>query len=156
MSRLAASVALAGVAVIGVTAPAFASKGHDKPAVCHPTGKGWVLINPSQASSHIDETTGAPKHKHGGRVDVYAVAGACPVAPSTPTPTTPKPTNPETPCPTTTSVPVPTPPTPTSPSSTTRPSPTSTSPSPSQTYSTSTSPTVTEPPSSTTSGPAQP
>lgn len=85
--RVAAVLSAACIAILGSGTASWAGQGHSKPAVCHPTGKGWVVIKPAQASSHIDEATGAPKHEHSGRVDVYAVNGACPTIPTT-TPTT--------------------------------------------------------------------
>ncbi len=52
-------------------------------SICHPNGSpsGWTVIPPDAASAHI--RNGAPKHKHGGRVDVYAVNGECPSVPPT-------------------------------------------------------------------------
>jgi LPXTG-motif cell wall-anchored protein len=56
-----------------------------KKEVCHPVngkgelGNGWNIIPPDQASSHIDEETGAGFHESkDGRTDVYAVDGKCP------------------------------------------------------------------------------
>lgn len=117
---LSVAVAVAaGALVAGVTAaPAFATRNHDKPTICHPvegkgeTGTGWNLIGPDEASKHIDEVTGAGKHtRKDGRTDVYAdAAGLCPgavvvVPTQTPTPTptlepTPEPTPTVTPDPT--------------------------------------------------------
>src|SRR5690348_14872141 len=87
MTRLAPVVVLAGVALVGAAGAASATGHHDKPdtthrEVCHPTGRGWVVIAPAQASSHIDETQYPNghywKHEHDGRHDVYATNGACP------------------------------------------------------------------------------
>jgi hypothetical protein len=68
-------------------------KGHDKPWICHPangngeTGTGWNLIDPSHASSHINEATGAGKHTtKDGRTDVYAQGKTCPTVPGDPEP----------------------------------------------------------------------
>jgi hypothetical protein len=124
IARLCAAAAAACIAVLASGTASWAGQGHDKPAVCHPKAGGWVLIRPAQASSHIDERSGAPKHEHGGRVDVYAVNGACPTPTTTPTGGTPSAT-------TTTTV------TPTSATSTKTSSPSTTSvPSPSKTSST--------------------
>src|SRR5690348_16270289 len=87
MTRLAPAFVLAGVALVGAAGAESASGHHDKPdtahrAVCHPNGKGYVLISPAQASSHIDETQYPNghywKHEHDGRHDVYATNGVCP------------------------------------------------------------------------------
>jgi hypothetical protein len=72
--------------VLGFVSPAQAGgnsgKGgnDDKPWICHPVegkgelGNGWTLINPDQASRHIDEKTGKGMHEtKDGRTDRYAV-----------------------------------------------------------------------------------
>lgn len=72
--------------VLGVVSPAQAGgssgKGanDDKPWICHPVegngelGNGWNLINPDQASRHIDEKTGKGMHtRKDGSTDRYAV-----------------------------------------------------------------------------------
>ncbi len=75
-----------------------ANAGDDKPWICHPVegkgelGNGWNLINPSKASSHIDESAYPDgvywKHEtRDGRHDEYAVDGSCPAGPVDPPPT---------------------------------------------------------------------
>lgn len=118
-TRHAVAVAIAtGALIAGVTAaPAFATRDHAKPRICHPvegkgqTGTGWTLENPDEASKHIDEATGAGKHtRKDGRTDVYAdAAGLCPgVVVIVPTPTVAPDPTPD-PTPTVTASPDPTP-----------------------------------------------
>lgn len=149
MKRLATGIALASVAVIGVAAPALAGDhgNGSKPWICHPvegkgeTGNGWNLIDPSKASSHIDEKTGAGKHtRKDGRTDVYAVAGMCPGQEPTPSPTTTG----SKPSPTTTDVPT----------QTHSPSPSQTSSNSAPSSSTSTATTGPTPPQSPTGSPS--
>ncbi|THJ04155.1 hypothetical protein E7Z54_09060 [Nocardioides sp.] len=67
---------MGGVVAVTMTAPASASDHRTPDMICHPvngqgeTKAGYNLISPDQASSHIDEETGAPKHEAEGRVDV--------------------------------------------------------------------------------------
>jgi hypothetical protein len=122
LTRQAVLVALLGVVVIvvGLLAPLSAQAGDNqgggvdpsaKPWICHPvegageTGYGWNLIDPSKASSHIDEATGVGRHtRKDGSTDVYAVwdgtSWTCPGGPTSPTtePTSPttEPTSPTT------------------------------------------------------------
>ncbi|SES08654.1 hypothetical protein SAMN05216199_1915 [Pedococcus cremeus] len=112
LTRPALLVAALGVLALGVgfLAPLSAEAGDHqgggvdvgaKPWVCHPVegageaSSGWNLIDPSKASSHIDEATGAGKHtRKDGSTDVYAVwtdgTWTCPgsVPPTTTTATT--------------------------------------------------------------------
>jgi hypothetical protein len=80
IARLCAAAAAASLTILAGSTASWAGE-KPKPdtshrEVCHPKAGGWVLINPAQASSHIDEQSGAPKHEHSGRVDQYAVNGA--------------------------------------------------------------------------------
>lgn len=121
MRKFIILVVLAVLSSIAIGGVSYATGGgHDKPWVCHPvngkgeTGNGWNLIKPSQASSHIDEATGAGKHvTHDGRTDVYANGMTCPTTPTEdPEPTNdPEPTDDPTPSddPEPTDVPDPTP-----------------------------------------------
>jgi hypothetical protein len=99
-SRPSLLVVLLGAVALGVgfLAPLTAQAGDHqgaggdpagKPWVCHPvegvgeTGGGWNLIDPSKASSHIDEVTVAgARARRDGSTDVYAVwadgAWTCP------------------------------------------------------------------------------
>lgn len=137
-------LAMAGMGLI-FAAPAEAK---EKPLICHPvegkgeTGTGWSLINPNEASSHIDERTGAGKHtSKDGRTDVYAVNGVCPGVPVPTTSTTTTTPSSTTTTSTTTK--------PTTPTETKTQPPTSTTTTPSGTT---TVPPVTEPPVTETTG----
>lgn len=143
--RIGAGLLAAAAVTVSGVATAYATAGHDKPAICHPvegngeTGTGWNLISPDEASKHIDEATGAGLHtRKDGRTDVYAVDGVCPGTPD-PEPTTTSPTTEPTKEPTSS---------PTTSSPTTEPEPTTSSPtSPPATSSTTSPPsTTTQPP----------
>ena len=143
LTRPALLVAALGVLALGVgfLAPLSAEAGDRqgggvdvsaKPWVCHPvegageTGAGWNLIDPSKASSHIDEETGAGKHtRKDGSTDVYAVwsdgTWTCP-GPVPPTTATTTPTSTTTTTMTSTTTPPPTTEPPTTEPSTTEPS----------------------------------
>lgn len=80
-------IALAVVSTLAVTANATPNK----VTICHPVGSatggnthaGYSIITPSNASSHIDEETGEPKHEHDGRVDFVVDADhPCPPQPT--------------------------------------------------------------------------
>lgn len=168
--RLLACIAVGLGFTLGVGSVASATQNHDKPWICHPvegngeTGYGWNLINPDEASKHIDEVTGEGKHtRKDGSTDVYAdEAGHCPgytpppTETTTPTPSgtpseswSPSPTVTSTPTPTKTETSTPTPtatdtstPTPTD---TSTPTPTDTStPTPTETETSTPTPSETE------------